>query len=747
MPNNQNSSFAKLLLATLFGACIVTRGPSQTSVLFPLAQMTGITNDTTITVRPVNNPVEFHNQIYWLPPAGIQLRTANGSATTNLIPNDYNVTIAGVPGSWRISVQDTNITLNAAEIGDLTTYIFTNRIPGVLQLLAGPNITLAPANGKGIVTISASGSGGGGGGSATNAYQIQAGNKLITIATNTTDFIYTISGVSQTNGYPWGVLYDATGTARAATNGYPWSVLYDSAGTATAATNGWPWGALYDVAGAARSATNGYPWGPLYDPTGTAVSVTNGYPWSALYDTAGSATAATNGWPWGSLYDSAGAAHAATNGYPWGVLYDATGAARSATNGYPWGVLYDAAGSAVAVTNGYPWGSLYDAAGAAHSATNGYPWGPLYDTTGSARSATNGYPWGVLYDNAGSAVAVTNGYPWGTLYDAAGTARSATNGYPWGTLYDAIGSATAATNGLSLASGLAAFRNTNTFASTNPATALSLGIVKVDNSTIVVGSDGTISATTGGGGSVTSVGLSVPSEFSVTGSPVTGSGTLAITRTGDANFLGLGATNIGFLKVTNTASIGGQALLSALVLTNGFTNQALLASTLIKSDANKKVTSISNWIGAFTNDGSGNFGGAPLLDASALKTSQYVKTDASTNLVSSLDGYGWTNLNVFDSPTNLFSGTTFLLGTNSFISTSSAVRFVSVTNVPPIGIERWGQLTIVASGSDIVVTNPVAGWRTSDMVSSRTVTNGNTAVIAMDVQAGMFTNFVILQFK
>src|SRR3954471_24995575 len=83
---------------------------SQTAVLFPLAQMTGTTNDTIITVRPVINPVKFHSVVYWLPTAGIQLATKNGSATTNLIPNDYNVTIAGVPGSWKISVSDTNIT-------------------------------------------------------------------------------------------------------------------------------------------------------------------------------------------------------------------------------------------------------------------------------------------------------------------------------------------------------------------------------------------------------------------------------------------------------------------------------------------------------------------------------------------------------------------------------------------------------------------------------------------------------------
>jgi hypothetical protein len=540
----------------------------QTAVLFPLAQMTGTTNDTTITVRPVNNPVNFNNQVYWLPPAGIQLKTVNGSTTTNLIPNDYTVTIAGVPGSWRISVSDTNVTLNAALIGNLTTYTFNAAPPFVQQLLAGPNITLSPTNGKGVVTVSSSG---GGGGSATNAYQSQAGNSLITLATNTGTFVYTFSGVAQTN------------------------------------ANMQLWGAL--------------------SPT----------TYSNNFGLGSAAFVSTN------QFDPAGAARIATNGYPWGTLYDATGAARGATNGYPWSVLYDSAGSAIAVTNGYPWGSLYDPAGAAHGATNGYPWS--------------------------------------ALYDAAGSATAATNGYPWGTLYDAAGAAQAATNGISLASGLAAFRGTNSFARTNPATALSLGLVKVDNSTITVASDGTISATTGGGGSVTSVGLSMPGEFSVTSSPVTGAGTLTVTRTADANFLGLGATNIGNIKITNTASIGGQAVMSALILTNGFTNQALTASTLLEADANKKVTSIPNAVGAITNDGAGNLGYVPLLDASALGANSHIKTGATTNLISSEDATGYTNT---------VSWTHDGTATNLTASFNGTLQSFTVTNGPTVFIGYAG---------------------------------------------------------
>ena len=116
-----------------------------------------------------------------------------------------------------------------------------------------------------------------------------------------------------------------------------------------------------------------------------------------------------------------------------------------------------------------------------------------------------------------------------------------------------------------------------------------------------------------------------------------------ITRTADANFLGFGATNVGFLKITNTAAISGHATISVLTVTNGFTNQALTSSTLLRADANKRLSSIANASGVLTNDASGNFGYAPLLDASGLKASQYAATDASTNLVSTQNGNNWTN--------------------------------------------------------------------------------------------------------
>jgi hypothetical protein len=110
------------------------------------------------------------------------------------------------------------------------------------------------------------------------------------------------------------------------------------------------------------------------------------------------------------------------------------------------------------------------------------------------------------------------------------------------------------------------------------------------------------------------------------------------------------------------------------------------------------------------------------------------------------NGWGFTNLNTFDSLVPTFTGTGFWLGTNSAIICSSNIYIISLINTPSTGIERCGQLTIRATG-DITVTNFTAGGvTTSDMVSTRTLTNGNTMVIATDVIPGVSTNIAVVQF-
>lgn len=89
--------------------------------------------------------------------------------------------------------------------------------------------------------------------------------------------------------------------------------------------------------------------------------------------------------------------------------------------------------------------------------------------------------------------------------------------------------------------GFVYFNGTNWVDLILTATTSNLGVVKPDGTTITI-ADGVISAT--GSGSVSSVGLSVPSWQSVTGSPVTGAGTLTVTdNTQTAHFVFAGPTS------------------------------------------------------------------------------------------------------------------------------------------------------------------------------------------------------------
>lgn len=123
-----------------------------------------------------------------------------------------------------------------------------------------------------------------------------------------------------------------------------------------------------------------------------------------------------------------------------------------------------------------------------------------------------------------------------------------------------------------------------------------------------------VPVTAGGGGGVSSVNAA-QQGFTSSGA-ITSSGTITLTRTADIDNLGFGSTNMGFLKVTNSVSIGGQVTMSALVLTNGFTNQSLTASTLLQSDANKKEASLANAAGILTNGGTAfGYNPNPAFDA------------------------------------------------------------------------------------------------------------------------------------
>lgn len=108
-------SEARMLIAL----CAMLLAPgafAQTTVRFDLAMMGGVTNDTTITIRAVNNPVTWNGRIYWLPVNGTNITTSGGSGFARLIPTNYRVNIAGVPTTWPLPVPDSTNVLNAADL-------------------------------------------------------------------------------------------------------------------------------------------------------------------------------------------------------------------------------------------------------------------------------------------------------------------------------------------------------------------------------------------------------------------------------------------------------------------------------------------------------------------------------------------------------------------------------------------------------------------------------------------------------
>ncbi len=118
---------------------------------------------------------------------------------------------------------------------------------------------------------------------------------------------------------------------------------------------------------------------------------------------------------------------------------------------------------------------------------------------------------------------------------------------------------------------------------------------------------------------------------------------------------------------------------------------------------------------------------------SGLTNSAFLGTDDNGQLVSK-------------SGTNLWSGFVFTLDGKQFDIVSatnfglSAVSYTQGTNY------LSGELTIVPSGGDIIFTNDPS-IKASDYVTSRYITNGGTATIAIKCKPDVFTNMTVTHFK
>ena len=135
------------------------------------------------------------------------------------------------------------------------------------------------------------------------------------------------------------------------------------------------------------------------------------------------------------------------------------------------------------------------------------------------------------------------------------------------------------------------------------------------------------------GGTVTSVAMTVPGGLSVSGSPITVSGTFGMTAANTAGFWnnnGAGVTSWGALSgiITSSGFVTSFGTFSSATLAAALTDgtgsganvfgtgptisspiiSSATASTLADFSAGKVLQSIANGLGALTNDNAGNFG-------------------------------------------------------------------------------------------------------------------------------------------
>lgn len=87
-----------------------------TSVYFPVLQMTGSTNDVTINVRAVNNPVIWNGAFHYLPANGTNFTTSGGYATNSFVPGRYTMSVIGLAQSWTIYVTNSATIQSAVDL-------------------------------------------------------------------------------------------------------------------------------------------------------------------------------------------------------------------------------------------------------------------------------------------------------------------------------------------------------------------------------------------------------------------------------------------------------------------------------------------------------------------------------------------------------------------------------------------------------------------------------------------------------
>jgi hypothetical protein len=194
------------------------------------------------------------------------------------------------------------------------------------------------------------------------------------------------------------------------------------------------------------------------------------------------------------------------------------------------------------------------------------------------------------------------------------------------------------------------------------------------------------------------------------------------------------ATNGVIIGATGTNVISDQgSAVSGWTATNGVFTTTAGTRTFTHNTTSTSVTNTSTLTGTVW----GNGAQTEYYNGSATVTIGKTNGTLTTTGVVTASGY--------DCATNLWTIGNFPLGTNLYYTVGANTVGISGIGNGPTTTERFGQLTIKATG-DITFTNLVS-IATSDFLRTRTITNGNFAVIAIDVYPGIVTNMAIAQFR
>jgi hypothetical protein len=245
-------------------------------------------------------------------------------------------------------------------------------------------------------------------------------------------------------------------------------------------------------------------------------------------------------------------------------------------------------------------------------------------------------------------------------------------------------------------------------------------LVAGTNITSITGSwpNQTINAS-GGSGTVTSVAATVPAFLSVAGSPITTSGTLAISLSGTA----LPVANGGTGNATGTATIN--ANLTGDVTSVGNASTLATVNSNVGAFTNANIT--VNAKGLITAAASGSPGGV----TSVTGTSPVVSSGGTTPAISLASAYGDT-LNPYASKT-----ANFVLAAPDGSSGVPTFRAVAAADIPTLNQSTTGSAATLTTGRTIAVTGDLAYTSPSFNGSANVTAAGTLATVNANV--GSFT--------